>query len=433
VSREELAADYLTRMRHGLEVYRESFQPRRVVIGFVLAVAVLVLSLLLLSVVNRAGRDLATRVDRRLAARDAAAATDGLAHVRFRWLRDVARVGLAATRLALQIAVLLLCVQAVLRLIPWTEGYGNELLAATVATVRSLALGAVGELPNLLILLLFFFGTRYLLRSASALFDQLGDGRLEIPGFAPEWARPTDRVVTLLVLAFAVAAAWPYIPASDTPAFKGISIFLGALVSLGSGGAVANALAGTVLMYLRSFRVGDLVKSGETLGVVIEKGFFMTRLRTLKNVVVAIPNGQILGGQMLNYTEAGIREPFLATTCVTIGYDAPWRQVHALLERAAARTEGLSRERAPFVLQTALEDFYVRYELNVVLEDPRQLPAVLDRLHANIQDSFNEYGVQIMSPNYRGDRTVPTLVPPDQWYRPPARRPDEGDGGTQPG
>jgi small-conductance mechanosensitive channel len=200
---------------------------------------------------------------------------------------------------------------------------------------------------------------------------------------------------------------------------------LGVLLSLGSTSAVANAVAGVILTYMRAFRIGDRVKIGEIVGDVIEMSLLVTRLRTIKNVEVSIPNSTLLASHVINYSVSAREKELILPTSVTIGYDTPWRQVHALLRQAASRTPRVLSQPAPFVLQTSLNDFYVTYELNAYTDEPKWIPQIYSDLHRNIQDAFNEYGVQIMSPNYMWDRNKSTLVPKDQWYAPPAKPPGD--------
>jgi len=248
----------------------------------------------------------------------------------------------------------------------------------------------------------------------------VGQGRLTLAGFYPEWAMPTYRIVWFLTMAFTVVIAYPYLPGSDSPAFRGISLFLGVLFSLGSTSIIANIVAGVILTYMRGFRVGDIVKIGEVTGKVTEVTMLVTRLRTVKNVDVTIPNSVLMGSQVTNYSFAAGEGRLILPTSVTIGYDTPWRQVHAMLLLAAERTRNIPREPAPFVLQTALDDFYVKYELNVYVAAPNRMPTIMSDLHQNIQDAFNEFGVQIMSPHYVLDPKAAKIVEPGDWVRAPA-------------
>jgi small-conductance mechanosensitive channel len=237
--------------------------------------------------------------------------------------------------------------------------------------------------------------------------------------------------VRVLLLAVALVAAFPYIPGSQSPAFQGISLFLGLLVSLASSSALSNIIAGTILTYTRAFRLGDLVRIGETMGQVTDRRLLVTRVRTPKNEIVSIPNSLILATQVLNYTTLAAERGLIAHTSVTIGYDAPWRKVHELLIAAAVKVEGVLQDPPPFVLETALNDFSISYEINffvgpALVSSPLALLGAYSAVHVNIQECFNEAGVEIMSPNYFALRdgnqvTTPRAhLPPD--YLAPAFR-----------
>jgi small-conductance mechanosensitive channel len=200
-------------------------------------------------------------------------------------------------------------------------------------------------------------------------------------------------------------------------------LFLGVLVSLSSSSALANIIAGTILTYTRAFRVGDVVRIGETFGEVTIKRLLVTHVRTPKNVVVSIPNALVLAAQVLNYTTLARERGLVAHTSVTIGYDAPWSEVHELLIAAALKTEGVREDPCPFVLQTALNDFSVTYEINAFVAAPLRLPEIQSAVHANIQECFNEAGVEIMSPNYYALRdgnkvTIPSRHLPADYAAP---------------
>ena len=204
----------------------------------------------------------------------------------------------------------------------------------------------------------------------------------------------------MLIIAFALVVAYPYIPGSESPAFKGISIFMGVIFSLGSTSAIAGMTAGLSLIYMRSFREGDVVKIGEATGIVLQRKLMVTRLKTFKNVEISIPNATILSSQVVNYSQQARGEGVILHTSLTIGYDAPWQTVHGLLIEAAKATSRILKEPQPFVLQTALNDFYVSYELNAYTDSPQFMPRIYSELHQNIQNKFNEGGVEILSPHY---------------------------------
>jgi small-conductance mechanosensitive channel len=263
-----------------------------------------------------------------------------------------------------------------------------------------------------------FLITRLVLRSLRRLTRQLTQGQLKLPDFHPEWARPTYQIVRVLTYALMFVLIFPYLPGSDSAVFQGVSVFFGVLLSLGSSSAVANVVAGLVITYMRPFAVGDRVKLGDVVGDVVEKSLLVTRLRTVKNEEVTIPNSTVLNGHTINYSKLCDKEGVILHTTVTIGYDVPWRQVHALLLAAAARTPGLLTTPAPFVLQTALNDWYVAYELNAHTLQAQHMLEQYSQLHGNIQDCFNEAGVEIMSPSYLNLRDAnETTLPPD--YRAP--------------
>lgn len=307
------------------------------------------------------------------------------------------------------------CLEFVLSRFPWTRGMAEELLVAGRAALAWLGSGLLGYLPKALNLVLIVIITRYVIRLARWLFLQIERGSVTFDGFYPEWARPTYQIVRFILLTFAAVAAFPYLPGAGSEGFRGISLLLGVMVSLGAASAVANIIAGLVLTYMRPFRIGERVKIAETTGDVLSKDLFVVRVRTIKNVDVTIPNSLVLANHIINFSSNAQAHGLILHTTVTIGYDAPWRQIHELLTTAARRTEGVQAEPAPFVLQTALDDFYVRYELNAHTDRPAEMAVIYSRLHAHIQDAFNEAGVEIMSPHYVAARDGNRTAIPDDY------------------
>jgi small-conductance mechanosensitive channel len=244
-------------------------------------------------------------------------------------------------------------------------------------------------------------------------------------------ARPTGRIISWGIWLLALVAAYPYIPGSESEAFKGVGVFVGLMLSIGSSGIVNQAVSGLMLMYTRALRPGEFVQVADTEGTVKTIGFLTTRIETVRHEELSIPNAVIAASVTRNFSrlapEGGVR----IATKVTIGYDVPWRQVHAMLMLAAERTGGFLPEVPPRVLQTALHDSYVEYTLLVPVAEPARRALVLSELHANIQDVFNENGVQIMSPNYEGDPDAPKVVAAADWYRAPARREEAGAGAAR--
>ncbi len=239
-------------------------------------------------------------------------------------------------------------------------------------------------------------------------------------GIDADVVQPTRRIITAAIWLFALALAYPYFPGSSSEAFKGLTVLVGVMVSLGASGVVGQAAGGFILTYSRALRGGDWVRIGEVEGAVVSVGVFSTKIRTYADEEVSIPNNVVLGTITRNFSRPAAGGASILETSVTIGYNAPWRQVHAMLLEAAVRTPELEREPPPEVLQTSLSDFYVQYSLRVRLLDQRRRPAVLSTLNANVQDVFNEYGVQIMSPHYVLDPDAPVVVPKQLWFQPPA-------------
>lgn len=292
----------------------------------------------------------------------------------------------------------------VLRFFPATKYISYQITSWLLAELANLKEIAISYIPQLVLILVICVVTSYLLKLNTYIFTEIRDEKLTIRGFYPDWAEPTAQLVKVFIIAAAAIVVFPYLPGSGTPAFKGISVFLGVLISLGSTSAVAHGVAGTILTYMRAFKIGDFVRIGNETGEVVEKTLLVTRICTQKREVVTIPNGTILGGAIVNYSAEGRHEGVIFHTTVTIGYSAPWRQVHELLLCAALETDDILRKPPPFVLQTALNDFYVAYELNAYTAKPMKMQHIYSVLHQNIQDRFNEAGIELNSPHYRSFR-----------------------------
>ena len=300
---------------------------------------------------------------------------------------------------------------------PWGEALGNYL----AVTVTSLAIGAVSAIPGIFTVVLILVAARWLTRLIGGFFDAVEGGSVQVGWIHPETANATRRIVLALLWLFAIVAIYPYLPGSGSEVFKGVTVFAGLVVSLGSSGIVNQGMSGLVLMYSRALKAGDYVRIGEVEGTVTTLGMLSTKICTTRNEEVTIPNAVVVSTNVLNFTRLHASGGVALHTSVTIGYDTPWRQVQGLLVLAAERTPGIRREPPPYVLQTALSDFYVEYELRAYMDRPELRTATLSALNANIVDAFNEFGVQIMSPHYRSDPEVPKVVPVSHWHAPPSR------------
>jgi len=320
-------------------------------------------------------------------------------------------------RIFITVVLFYFYIPLVFSFLPWTQGYAGILFAYLAYPFKAVGNSIIDYLPNLFYVAVIAVVTYYAVKLIRLIFNEIDRGNLVLRGFYQDWAMPTYKIVRFLVIAFAVVMAFPYLPGSESPAFKGVSIFLGVLFSLGSTSAVANVVAGVILNYTRAFSVGDRVRIGDVEGDIISKTLLVTHLRTVKNVEITLPNSTVLGGAILNLSAAAKESALILHTGITIGYDAPWRRVHELLIAAASATEHILKDPPPFVLQTALNDFYVSYQINAYTDHPHEMARIYSDLHQNIQDKFNEGGVEIMSPHYTQLRDGNTTTIPEN-YRP---------------
>jgi small-conductance mechanosensitive channel len=283
---------------------------------------------------------------------------------------------------------------------PWTRAYGRLLFGYILTPIRTGWAAFIHYLPRLLVVLVIVFFAWLARRFARFVFRELSRGTLSLTGFYPEWAMPTLKIVQVLIIVFAIVVAFPYLPGSESPAFKGVSIFLGVLLSLGSSSAVSNVVAGVVLTYTRAFNIGDFVQISDTMGQVTEKTLLATQIRTIKNVFVAVPNSLVLSSHVVNFSRSPQNQPLILHVTVGIGYEIPWRQVYTLLIAAASNVSGILSDPGPFVLQTSLEDFCASYEINAYTREPSRMSAIYSELNQNIQDEFNKAGIEITTPHY---------------------------------
>lgn len=279
--------------------------------------------------------------------------------------------------------------------------------------------GFLGYLPNLVTIVVILVVARYTIRLIGLIFEGIRSRRIYLKNFYPEWADTSFGIIKLMIYTLTAVIIFPYLPGSSSPAFQGISIFVGVLVSLGSTTAVSNVIAGTVLTYTRAFQVGDQVEVAGTRGRVAERSTFVTRIQTLKNVIVSVPNSMVLNNNITNYSKTMGQSGLLVHTGITIGYDVPWQTVNELLIAAAKKTESIVDHPEPFVLQVSLEDNYVAYEVNGWTRSPEELPRIYSNLHANILDEFHGHQVEITSPHYRTVRdgnpaNIPTVIPREE-------------------
>ena len=421
VGRGELARTHLLRIRQAILEYRAARTPaalRGAAVRTLIATLLLALGVALAWWFwNRLNAFLARRVD----ARVHSVGIQSFEVMRADRIRAGLRTALVALRTIILLAGGLIYVGYVLAAWPWTRGLSQDVVGFALAPLEVIGRGFVDNIPRLVFLAVLFFAIRLLLRLVRLFFETVGRGAVTLSNFDADWAAPTYKIVRVAIIAFGLIVAYPYIPGSESEAFKGVSLFIGIVFSLGSSSAISNIIAGYMMTYRRAFKVGDRVKIGEAMGDVIEMRLQVTHLRSFKNEEIVIPNSQILSGDVINYSSLARAHGLILHTEVGIGYETPWRQVEAMLLAAAARCALPSGE-APraFVRLKKLGDFAITYELNLHCTDVKAMLPLYTAMHTNILDVFNEYGVQIMTPAYEGDPSVPKVVPPKDWFTAPA-------------
>ena len=384
--------------------------------GLLTAVVATLALVVLVWLVARGGRWAVVSLER---ARDRLAAD----HSEVDWREFIARLAARTMQLA-QWALLLLLGFAWLRIVldsfVATAPLAHQLGDWLTGKLDWVGEGFLAGLPGLMSIVIVLLITRAIVDVLGYFFEAVQQGRLRMPLMHPETTTATRRIVTLITWGLGFAVAYPYLPGSNSDAFKGLSVLFGLMLTLGSTGLVTQAMSGLVVVYARALRKGDFVQVNDVEGVVTEVASLATKIVNVRNEEITIPNSVLIGSPIHNYSKLAGQLGTLVSTRVTIGYDAPWRQVHALLIEAARRTKGVRGEPAPFVYQRALSDFYVEYELYVSVDRAIERVPILSALHAHIQDAFNEAEVQIMSPHFFAQPDAAVIVPKARWHMPPS-------------
>jgi small-conductance mechanosensitive channel len=408
VSRSVVASYYLKQIREGIRAAREQHSKKFLIWAGVKALVTLLIYLLLLWIVIAGARRLL------LVVLPVARQLDGIKIQKSQLLggeRIAALIGtlIRAARVILIVALTWVFLGTEFNYFPWTREHGKRLLGYITTPVGFVIRGFLNYLPNLFYIIVIGAVMYYVLKFLRVLAREIERGNIRIPGFYPEWVFPTYKIVRFLLIALTAVLIYPYLPGENSPAFKGIGLFIGVLFSLGSTSAVANVIAGVIIIYARGFRAGDWVKIGDNTGEITALTMLATHLQTIRNEEVIIPNSVVLSNYVTNYRMQARTKGLILHTSVTIGYEEPWREVHELLIQAALKTKDILCEPAPFVLQNALQDSYVQYEINAYTDQPKRMVYIYSDLHGNIQDCFFAAGVEIMSPIYSalrdGNRT----------------------------
>jgi small-conductance mechanosensitive channel len=417
---QDLAAAHVRRLQQAIIGYRQARSPSALranalhALGATAALTLAVVALLW------SWRRLDRLLTSRLATRIHTVGIQSFEVMRAERIRSALRNALIALRTIALLAIALVYIGFVLAQFPPTRGLSQSMLSFALGPLHVIANGILANIPSLVFLVVLFFVFRLSLRLVRLFFDAIERRTVTLTNFDPEWAQPTYKIVRILIIAFGLIVAYPYIPGSESAAFRGVSLFLGIVFSLGSSSAISNIIAGYMMTYRRAFKVGDRVRIGQAFGEVIEMRLQVTHLRSPKNEEIVVPNSQILASEVVNYSSLARTRGLILHTEVGIGYETPWRQVEAMLIMAAERTPGLAMEPRPFVLHKKLGDFAIVYELNVYCTDVPAMMQLYTALHRNILDVFNEHGVQIMTPAYEQDPREPKVVRREDWYAPPS-------------
>ena len=415
------AREAAARMQLALTEAAEARRPGVWIRGGALSLGAILVSAFILWLLGRTRRATVARLS---ALADKAVARSGLADqysVRASGvLNFFQRRLVTVVTIGLQLAVFYSLLTFVLRRFPYTRPWGETLRESLIATVSGLVLGILHAIPSLFTVFVIVVIARMVTLLIEPWFTAVERGSITVSWVHPETAATTHRLVTIAIWLFAGAMAFPYVPGSETDAFRGISVALGLMVTLGSSGLVNQVMSGLVVTYSRALRLGDFVRIGDVEGTITDVGLLSTKVRTLKSEEITIPNAVVVSQTTTDYSR--YPETVLTAASITVGYNVPWRQAHALLLLAAERTPGIRREPTPRVMQLALEDVRVNYTLIFCLDDQQLRNVALSALHSHILDLFNEYGVQIVTPNYEADPPAPMVVPKAEWFAAPARQ-----------
>ncbi|MBR2114273.1 MAG: mechanosensitive ion channel family protein [Prevotella sp.] len=414
-TRQELGAQYCVIIRDKINDLHDEYGMQQKLKGLLYAAVILLTLFILIRITNWCYRRWRLRIVRFVMKRVRPLT------VKYYEVLNMRRIGIVfltifnVLRYIIIFLLLFFCIPILFSIFPETESLAYRIIGYVWNPFVSIVKSVIGFLPKFIQIVVIIICFRYLVKGIRYLMNEIGAGRLKITGFYADWAEPTYFILRVLCYSFMIVMIWPLLPSSNSEVFQGVSVFIGIIVSLGSSSIIGNVMAGMVMTYMRPFHVGDFIKYGDTEGFVIEKTMLVTRIRTRKNNVITIPNSSLMTSQTTNYTFSAQNFGLVVHTKVTIGYDVRWQEIRQLLLDAAHATKGLRQHPEPFVLVTALDDYYVEYEVNAYTNQYDKLPIIYSELHHNILDSFHSNGVEIMSPHIYAHRTDLELqIPKDQ-------------------
>ena len=422
-SRPETAKDYMSRLKSGIEQYREQNSLKHILTNLLIVVMIIMSLLMFIRyfnllfgfIKNRLGKFERTFTGIHFGSWQLLTPERQIALLHFM---------LKAIRVSLLIVIIYLSLPLLLNVFPGTQHLSGYLFSFLLAPLEKISLSAWNYLPDMLTIIAIVIVFIYVIKLFRFLRDEVANEKMRFPKFHADWAEPTFNIIRFLLLVFMFILIFPYLPGSGSPAFQGISVFIGFVFSMGSSSFVSNVLAGLSITYMRKFQIGDRVKIGDVTGDVIARSLLVTRVRTIKNEDIIIPNSTILSSHTTNYSSVSQTMGLVLHTTMTIGYDIPWKQVHELMINAAKNTEGILNDPQPYVYQTSLDDFYVSYQINAFTDRPNSMASIYSDLHKNLQDQFNAAGIEMLSPHYQAIRdgnrvaVAPEYLPTD--YKTPA-------------
>ncbi len=417
MSAQELANEYQSKIKNALLAAREENNLQRKAIRGGLIVLVISVSWLMIWLIGKAHQRLLRKIADKKDSCFRSFVYKDYTYLTADQEMNIVLFLIKVFRWILSALLLYIIVTILFSILIYTRGWAVELFNLVWLPFKGILLSLWQYMPNLFRILVIFFVMKYFLRFVKYIFSEIEDEKLIVSGFQPEWAMPTYSIVNFLLYAFTFVLIFPYLPGSDSNIFKGVSVFIGVLFSFGSSSAIANIVSGLVITYMSPFRIGDRIKVGEVTGDVVEKSLLITRLKTVKNEEITLPNTAMLSGNIINYSSHARTKGLIIHSTVTIGYATPWKDMHQALIDAALRTETVKKDPAPFVLQTALNDFYVSYQINAYTDAPNRQEMIYSLLHQNIQDVCNERGIEIMSPHYRNQRDGNMTSIPAQYLK----------------
>jgi small-conductance mechanosensitive channel len=417
LSRQELAQDYLRQIEIVVADYRGARSQDKLVQGGIFSVLATLGLIILLVCLGKSFASLINTLEQRQLPN---IEIRGVEVVQAQETAEFLVAFIKSLQFFLTLSLTIIYLVLICSFFPWTRSIAVILWNYAAEAPDAIGESVIGYIPNLVTILIIVLASRYTLRLLKPIFSKLGDGSLQLQGFYQEWAEPTYRLIVIFIFALTMVLVFPYLPGSGSPAFQGISILLGILLSLGSTVAVTNAVAGIILIYTRSFQLGDRICIGDVFGDVEEKLLLVTRIRTFENIIITVPNSSLLSNSITNYS-ASIRDsqvPVMLTATITLGYDVPWDKIYRVLAQAALFTADILQDPPPFVLQTNLGDFSVTYELKAYTNQPSLMEVIHSELHQNIQDQCNSNDIEILSPIYSAIRDGNTSTMPES-YLPP--------------